>query len=98
MPLLMIQNSSRSEQLCIRLLVRFAVRGCIYCPDGVWARPCDPAADAAIQAEMCTSCFDAASLVNWRRGNSVLGFLPRQFYRRRCAELFSATERPNQRT
>jgi hypothetical protein len=47
---------------------------------GTWVHPLsrwclgpavDPAADAAIQAEMCTSCFDAASLVNWQRGNSV---------------------------
>ena len=42
MPLLMIQNSSRSEQLCTRLLVRSAARGYIHCPDGVLARPSTP--------------------------------------------------------
>jgi hypothetical protein len=42
MPLLMIQNSSRSEQLCTRLLVRSGARGYIHCPDGVLARPSTP--------------------------------------------------------
>jgi hypothetical protein len=47
---------------------------------GTWVHPLsrwrlspavDPVAYAAIQAEMCTSCFDTVSRVNRRRGNSV---------------------------
>ena len=126
---------------------------------GTWVHPLsrwrlspavDPVAYAAIQAEMCTSCFDTGSWVNRRRGNSVaagqandrafarfamrvsrglgscsavklkcispipisttpdativqmirdrIRFSSAAGYKPRCAELFSATERPNQRT
>jgi hypothetical protein len=145
----MIQNSSRFG------IALHSLTGEIC---GTWVHPLsrwclgpavDPVADAAIQAEMCTSCFDAASLVNWRRGNSVaagkrmaerlarfamrvsrgpgscsavklkcispipisttpeativqkirdrIRFSSAAVYRPWCAELFSATERPNQR-